>query len=284
MFLLTKTTVTVLLSMAVAVPSFPRHVGEAASAVSRSEGNLPDSTRKSLIRLNWSEREVTGIASRIGGKAFCQRRATERNFKRNASKAGILHIATHCFVNDEHPMYSGLVLVPDSASGEDGFLNIYELVDMKLNADLAVLSACNTGTGKLVRGEGIMSLARGFMAAGCPSVLMSLWPIDDRATSEIMERYYTGLVEGRRKHEALRSAKIDFLKQADETRANPIYWAGMVQLGDTEPVRIRKKAEAGPWPFISAVILAGLCAGFLGKRGRVSAFRKKKRRSPDASP
>jgi CHAT domain-containing protein len=202
-----------------------------------------DSLRGSLIRLNWAEKEVTSISEMMNGEAYCFRCATEKTFKEKAPKAGILHIATHAVVNDVNPMFSKLVFAPDADSREDGFLNTYELYNMKLDARLVVLSACNTGYGKLVRGEGIMSLARGFMYAGCPSIVMSLWPVDDRSTSILMQNFYEGLKKGQSKDEALRQAKLDFLKNADEVKANPFYWSGMIFVGDMDPLPNGQKGK-----------------------------------------
>lgn len=202
-----------------------------------------DSLRGSLIPLNWAEKEVVGISEMMNGETYCHGRATEKIFKAKAPSAGILHIATHAVVNDGNPMFSKLVFAADSNSNEDGYLNTYELYDMKLNASMVVLSACNTGYGKLVRGEGIMSLARGFMYAGCPSIVMSLWSVDDQSTSLLMRHFYKGLVNGQSKDEALRQAKLDFLKNADEVKSNPFYWSGMIFIGDISPIVMKQKAK-----------------------------------------
>jgi CHAT domain-containing protein len=202
-----------------------------------------DSLRGSLIPLNWAEKEVTSISDLMNGEAYCYRRASEKMFKERAPKAGILHIATHAVVNDVNPLFSKLIFSPEPASGEDGFLNTYELYNMKLNAQLVVLSACNTGYGTLVRGEGIMSLARGFMYAGCPAIIMSLWPVDDQSTSLLMQKFYEGLKKGQNKDEALRNAKLDFLKNADEVKANPFYWSGMIFVGDMNPLPTDQKGK-----------------------------------------
>ena len=201
-----------------------------------------DALRSSLIKLNWAEKEVIDISEMVKGETFCHQNATEKTFKEKAPNASILHLATHAVINDAYPMYSKLILAPDTASGEDGFLNTYELYNMQLNANMAVLSACNTGYGRLVRGEGIISLARGFMYAGCPSIIMSLWPVDDRSTSELMENFYQGLRTGLPKDAALREAKLKYLMTADEAKANPFYWAGFVPIGNMDPIPLQHKS------------------------------------------
>ncbi|MEL7006350.1 MAG: CHAT domain-containing protein, partial [Bacteroidota bacterium] len=124
----------------------------------------------------------------------------------------------------------------DYDSLEDGMLHTFELFNMNLSAELAVLSACNTGIGKLQKGEGVMSLGRAFSYAGCPSIVMSHWSVDDRSTSELMSLFYKNLSEGKSKDLSLKQAKKEFLNNTDELRTHPLYWAGFVVLGDTKPL------------------------------------------------
>ncbi|MBN2201480.1 CHAT domain-containing protein [bacterium] len=217
-----------------------------------------------MIRLSWAEREVAAVAALARGRAYCGGRATESRFKREAPKAGILHIATHCVINEKNNADTGLILSPDSRSGEDGVLYMHEIYEMRFSADLAVLSACNTGSGVLAAGDGYLSLGRCFMLTGCNSALMSLWPVDDRSSSMLVAAYYDGLAAGRRKHAALRDAKLAWLKDADERTANPIYWAGMVQSGSVEPLRLKpsssgaRKGLAAAGGLAAAALTAGL--------------------------
>ncbi len=201
-----------------------------------NEHAIKDSLRGSLVELTWSETEINNSAKLIGGKAYLNRRATEKIFKTEAPRAGIIHLATHTIIDDQNPMYSKFIFAVDDDTTEDGFLHTYELYNMQLLAEMAVLSACNTGVGKLSEGEGIMSLARGFLYAGVPSVVMSLWPIDDRSTADLTSYFYEGLRQGLGKDEALRQAKLKFLESADVIKANPFYWAGLVSIGNPNPI------------------------------------------------
>jgi CHAT domain-containing protein len=144
-------------------------------------------------------------------------------------------------VDDQNPMYSNLAFGKDQSVKEDGYLNTFELFNMKLNARMAVLSACNTGVGALQKGEGIMSLARGFYYAGCPDVVMTLWPVEDKMSSDLVTDFYHQLSEGKSKAEALRFAKLNFLKSADPLRAHPYFWAGYVNIGDNSPLVKQQK-------------------------------------------
>jgi len=99
-----------------------------------------------------------------------------------------------------------------------------------------LLSACNTGVGQWKRGEGMMSLARAFQYIGCPSVVASLWNIDDIASANLLHTFYTELIQKKKKHEALRLAKLQYLDQADPLTSHPYFWAGFILIGETTPL------------------------------------------------
>ena len=117
---------------------------------------------------------------------------------------------------------------------------------------MAVLSACNTGYGKLIKGEGIMSLARAFSYAGCPSVVMSHWQVDDKSTSELMELFYKELSEGKAKDEALRLAKLEYLKHSNITTSHPFYWSSFVVIGSTNPIT---ETRNNSWSIIVIIVM-----------------------------
>jgi hypothetical protein len=107
---------------------------------------------------------------------------------------------------------------------------------MKYNARLAVLSSCQTGYGKLQKGEGVMSLARGFMYAGCPSIIMTLWQVSDRSGARLMKDFYRSLKNGKDKTSSLRDAKLEFLRKADQLKAHPYFWSTYVIIGNASPL------------------------------------------------
>jgi len=219
---------------------------------------LPAPVQLKLCDLNWTKQEVNGIDNLLRGKVFLSDDASEANFKKYAPSSRIIHLATHTIINERQPIYSYLAFSPKDTLSEDGKLFAYELYNMELNTDLAILSACNTGGGKLVRGEGVMSLARGFRYAGCSSIAMSLWPVDDKSTSLIMTDFYAELVRGSSKDEALRTAKLNYLREAGEFKSAPYYWAGFVLIGNTSPVKLRTEQCHWHWiiPFIILVIIS----------------------------
>jgi CHAT domain-containing protein len=145
----------------------------------------------------------------------------------------IVHFATHGYVNPERPELSGLVLtlVDERGEPQDGFLSLSEIYNLRLSSDLVVLSACQTGLGKLVQGEGLVGLTRGFMYAGAPRVVASLWAVQDRATAEMMGRFYEAMLRrGARPAAALREAQLSMRRE--ERWSAPHLWAGFVLQGE----------------------------------------------------
>jgi len=214
-----------------------------------------------LAPLPYAEEEAKSIAKLFNANALTGQAATETHFKSSTKNSMILHLATHAVIDNQSPEFSKLLLNSDSLN--DGLLHTYELYNMKLNADLVALSACNTGVGKYYKGEGVMSLARGFMYAGVPNVMMSLWSVPDASTSEIMQSFYQHLKDGKSKPEALRQAKLDYLAKADENTSNPYYWAGFVYIGSPEMDNSNSKLWMG---LGAAVIVIVIVAGIRRKK------------------
>ena len=120
----------------------------------------------------------------------------------------------------------------------------YEIFNLNLNADLVVLSACNTGTGRLKKGEGLTSLARAFLYAGSKSLVASLWNVNDVATSLIQENFYGNLKDGLKINVALQKAKIDYMNSVDSEKADPFYWAPFILIGSTDSIEFVKGSAA----------------------------------------
>lgn len=193
--------------------------------------NMVEKTmRDQLFPLPGAKLEAAGITKLIDGQVYIGDDATVENFKANAGNYDILHLAMHTVINDSLPLYSKLVFSPGKAG--DGWLNTYEVYNMSLKSRLTVLSACNTGSGRLQKGEGVMSLARAFLYAGCPSIVMTLWSVEDESSANLMIDYYKNLLSGYSKDEALRKAKIKHIQTADPLKAHPYYWLGYVSIGD----------------------------------------------------
>ena len=181
-----------------------------------------------------SQKEVKAIAQHFKGRFYFGRHATEQHFKKEAGTYRIIHLAMHGLANQEQPLYSKLAFNETGDTVEDGLLYTYELYNMQLNAELVVLSACETGYGKSIKGEGIMSMARGFMYAGSPSVVYTLWKVDDRASSQLMSYFYEALSRGIAKDKALQQARIRYMKETEGIKTHPFYWSGFVLTGNGE--------------------------------------------------
>ena len=213
--------------------------------------------RDDLADLQFSSDEIQAAAGFFSGTTFVGEAATESLFKKEGGKYQILHLAMHAIVDEDNPLQSKLIFTQNSDSVEDGFLNAYELYNMDLDAELAVLSACNTGYGKLARGEGVMSLGRAFAYAGCPSILMSLWPAQDQATADIMTYFYEGLSAGHSKDKALREAKLKYLENTEDLFAHPFYWAGFVLQGDPRPIAVKAGFDYW-WALLGLALVLGV--------------------------
>jgi len=138
------------------------------------------------------------------------------------------HFACHGVLGTGDGVQPGLVLSQvDNPPGTDGYLRLDEVTDLRLNADLVTLSACQTGQGKVFRAEGVSGLARAFLYAGCRGVLCSLWQVDDAATAELMADVYAGLKDGKSAADALRSAQLKMIEAGEP----PLHWAPFVLIG-----------------------------------------------------
>ncbi len=214
--------------------------------------------------------EVNTIGKLTHGKVYDAFSATEAIFKAEGQNYGVLHFATHGILNHKYPLYSSLVLLGDDV--EDGLLHTYELYNMQLNAELVALSACNTGVGTIQKGEGAMSVARGFAYAGCPNIAMTLWPVSDQATQILMENFYRNLMRGLPKAEALQKAKLNFLDAGSGLICVPYFWSGLILVGTPDQLHSLQTISSG-WAWttwaIGGLVLLILIVG-------VSFFKNKR--------
>lgn len=210
---------------------------EGSSLWNDAQRSAGESGLDSLVRLRFSRQEADQIARLANdGRSlkaldFSANRAAAMDTR--LSDYRIVHFATHALLNNQHPDLSGIVLslVDEQGRTQNGFLRLYDIYNLKLNADLVVLSACQTALGKEIKGEGLMGLTRGFMYAGAPRVVASLWRIDDRATAEIMKRFYTAMLkDGLSPSAALRAAQLSMLH--DPRFQSPHFWAPFTLQGE----------------------------------------------------
>ena len=239
---------------------------------------LEEATRGGkLRRLTHASEEADLIVAAASNAAWVVEgfeASREKVMSDQISNYSILHFATHGIVNTEHPELSGIILtmIKPDGSPTDGFLQLHDVFNLKLAADLTVLSACDTGLGKDVRGEDIIGLTRGLMFAGSRSVLASLWEVDDQATAVLMGHFYKAMLQdGLPPAAALRFAKEEVRK--NPAWSSPFFWAGFVLQGEyDQPIRIEQKR----WP--SSILVFSLALGviaaswlILKKRSRATA-------------
>lgn len=191
-----------------------------------------------------AQEEVRAIAEYFDGTYYFGADATKERFEAEANSYSILHLAMHGVPDLKTPLASHLLFAGEE---ENSKMQAWEIYNLRLSANLVVLSACETGYGKLVEGEGVMSLARSFVQAGASSVVTTLWQVDDQASTELMKEFYRNLSHRDDKAEALHKAKLSFLQNADSRSAHPIYWAGYIHKGNPAPVPLPSRF---PWRYL----------------------------------
>ncbi len=207
--------------------------------------------------------EAETISTLIPSEKWTRENALKQEFMEKAGDFDLLHLSMHSFMNDDDPELSSLVFHDND---QDNELYISELYGLNLNAKLAVLSACNTGVGKIKSGEGMVSVNRAFTYAGVPSVVSSLWSAPDKATQELMTLFYEQLKEGKSKDQALREAKLNYLSQQEvKGLQHPFFWAGFVLHGNTEPLKF-ERSKIYQFLFAGGVIILVLLIIFSGLR------------------
>jgi CHAT domain-containing protein len=210
----------------------------------RIERGIADLSGIALGDLPETREEVQEIGRIAGPNAvlLLGKDATEAAFKNEPlDQFRVLHLAVHGFADTQYPERSALVLGSDAKSGDDGLLQVREIIRLRLNAELTTLSACDTGVGKLQEQEGISNLVEAFLVAGSRSVVASLWSADDTSASALMERFYARLSRGEDTSSALRGAKLDLLTEFGD-QLSPFYWAAFIAVGETStPIGIKTK-------------------------------------------
>lgn len=230
----------------------PDRVAQLAS-ISPPEGSLERSLRDAGLPnpqpLPNARQEVASIAKlypqdRVA--LYVGQQASEENVKDNPflKTARQVHFAVHGFLNERQPELSGLVLTLDGDDREDGLLQVYEIFNLELQADLVVLSACDTGLGKSVSGEGLLGVTRALLYAGAASVAVSLWQVADTSTSDLMVRFYQHLSRNGDKAEALRLSKLEMIREGRFDR--PYFWAPFILIGQPGRVAVTSSPPSRP--------------------------------------
>ncbi len=224
--------------MAFGDPRYPSASGPRAVGLENPQAESLLTRGLTLSALPGTRREVEEIAKLFPrtSQIFTASEASEEKAKTHSGQADYLHFACHGVLDDRFPLDSSLALsVPDKpAPGqENGFLQAWEIMEqLRLNADLVTLSACDTGLGQDLGGEGLVGLTRAFQFAGARSVLATLWNLSDESSGYFMQRFYTHLAKGESKDSALRKAQLDMLGATPRLLGHPYHWAGFELVGD----------------------------------------------------
>jgi CHAT domain-containing protein/tetratricopeptide (TPR) repeat protein len=218
-----------------------------------------------LLPLGNSENEAMAISTYFRTTIFEGKEAGEQTLRSVFGQKSVISLSTHGIMSLQRPMESRLLLNP---SEPDGSLYLFEMLSLKINSPLVILNACNTGMGELQVGEGIMSMARGFQYAGVPSVITTLWPIDDQSSATVMGYFFMNISKGMEQGEALMQARNKYIDEASKATAAPYFWAGQVLIGDPGRLIIRARPLRVIWITVIAVaiVLAALYLYFKKRR------------------
>jgi len=213
-----------------------------------------------FFRLKYSGFEIDKISSLFKErkrKIFRREQANkEQLINHNLDDYKIIHFATHSIIDENIPARSSIVLSLDEDLTQDGFLQMREIYNLKLDSDLVTLSSCQTGLGEFIKGEGIEGINRAFFYAGTSSVLMSLWAVNDQASYQLMERFYFHLHSSESIMSALRKAKLELINS--NTLSHPYYWAGFIVSGKADEVIFTPSINKWLFSGISFLFVAGL--------------------------
>lgn len=227
------------------------------------QADLSGTCRPELGPLPWSVQMVRDIGQRLNGRAVLGASATRTNFLGLAAQSRFIHLGTHALADDANPMRSAILLAPEDTDSTYASFYAYELFGMRLQADCAVLTGCNTGVGRLEKAEGMVSLAKAFAYAGCPSLVVSLWSIDDEQSNRILSGFYDRVQSGLSVGRSLAEAKRSFLRDAQGVLRHPYYWSGLIIYGSDPAMPGR---HAWLWVIAGSALFLLLAAVFLRRK------------------
>jgi CHAT domain-containing protein/tetratricopeptide (TPR) repeat protein len=228
------------------INDFTFSYGYSSSLIFNSQGKMKDakvfafspdySNATTISSLKGANLEIESIFQGFSGQNFSGSDATKENFIQSLRDTAIFHLAMHSMSDSLNSRYSYLMFDTHNSSADKGKLFNYEISLQRINSPMVVLSSCNSGTGTLYYGEGMMSLSRGFILAGASSVVKTAWDVNDDASSIIMTHFYDFLSLGKKKNYAMHLAKLKYLKNSSPAFKAPYFWAAYEVLGDFSPV------------------------------------------------
>ncbi|MBK8503480.1 MAG: CHAT domain-containing protein [Saprospiraceae bacterium] len=231
--------------------------GRSNSKVVKYLGFAPQFTGQNspegLTELLFNRDEIEEARSKLGGRIYQGDQATKANFIKQQSKYGIIHLATHGNVDPNSEDFSFLAFSQNAYQDPDDFLlYVREIYNLPVHAQLVILSACETGTGKLYQGEGVASIARSFSYAGARSLVATRWNVNDRTTNELIGLFLEGIKEQKPKDEAMQEAIVQYIGKQNDYYAHPFFWSSFMVIGDMRPVK-----------FGTSLVFIGVAVGLL---------------------
>ncbi|GAB3021630.1 hypothetical protein GCM10027284_46380 [Cyclobacterium sediminis] len=216
----------------------------------------------SKYNLRGGYEESSHVASIFSSTPFSGGDATKSNFLNHVEDAGIIHLALHGKGSKNSASLGAVQFWGEESDFENTFMFYHELTALSLKARLAVLSACETGIGEVKKGEGVFNIARAFRYAGCPSLIASMWRINDRSTSLIIKKFYDDLKSAKELDVALQNGKLAFIKNADEITAHPRYWAGVLLIGEIDSIHFEDHNKHNSFILFLVMVLTLPCVLF----------------------
>ncbi len=215
-----------------------------------------------LSQLPFAIEEINQAKEIFNGSSFLNDNCTRAFFFDEATKHQILHLANHALLNDENSYLSSIIFTQD---GRADMINTIDIKKLDLNADLTILSSCNSGRGELLKGSGLRSLGLSFVEAGCPAILVNLWEASDKSTKQIIEAFSKYLKKGLSKSLALQKAKQDYITSVPRELQHPKYWASLVLVGDDAPLEFVSDSNNNWWIYLVLIVVLFI-AGMIGKK------------------
>ncbi len=216
----------------------------------------PEYTCEHFPKLPFARKEIAAIGKIFEADPIPITHTNSGLLRNSVDAYDIIHFAGHTSINQDSPLDSKLMFNTSPTTSD--FLAAYELYNIPIKANLVSLSACNGNVGKINRGQGVMSLAKGFAYAGCPATLTSLLSVSDKPTSDIMVGFYEYLNQGMSKSKALQQAKKDYLKNANPKTAFPAYWGGLILIGDDSPSHSKEGSKTLIFGLLLGIIIIGI--------------------------
>lgn len=227
-----------------------------------------------LASLKYNVPEAQKVANLVGGETILGKNATEKSFSEEASKYHLIHLATHGKADDEVGEYCHLGFSEILDTIENEWLFVKDIYNVELHAAMVTLSACETGVGEIRKGEGVISLARGFSYAGAGCINTTLWKVSDVKTADLMEYFYENIKSGISKDEAMRQAKLHFIKAYDNMEVHPFYWSSFIAIGDMTSIDAQhfSASYAGIWKIVGFGLVLTLAFFFYFKNASFRNF------------